>query len=133
MISTCLGDFKLSLGSSESYNIRHCTGGAATVVPIGSVDLIDPIFIAASSLIKRHECASLSFVINHYSIGLKICHHHNSHKTPTMPSGNRWGPWRSLLVLSPILICAPFFAYHQHHSELPAWIFCASELIARTL
>ncbi|KIM39558.1 hypothetical protein M413DRAFT_447037 [Hebeloma cylindrosporum] len=31
-----------------------------------------------------------------------------------MPSGNRWGPWRSLLVLSPVLIGGPLYAYQQH-------------------
>ncbi|KAF9524402.1 hypothetical protein CPB83DRAFT_861305 [Crepidotus variabilis] len=31
-----------------------------------------------------------------------------------MPSGTRWGPWRSLLALSPILIGGPWLAYNQH-------------------
>ena len=40
-----------------------------------------------------------------------------SHSTSTMPAGNRWGPWRSLLVLSPVLIGGPLYAYQQHFSE----------------
>ncbi|KAF8972707.1 hypothetical protein BDZ97DRAFT_1649998 [Flammula alnicola] len=31
-----------------------------------------------------------------------------------MPSGSRWGPWRSLITLAPVLIGAPLLAYHQH-------------------
>lgn len=75
---------------------------------------------------------SLSSVVDHCK-RLKICHHHITHQTSTMPSGKRWGPWRSLLVLSPILICAPFLAYHHHYSELHAGSFCTFELMARTL
>lgn len=33
-----------------------------------------------------------------------------------MPYGSRWSPWRSLLVLSPILLGAPWLAYDQHYS-----------------
>ncbi|KAJ3517001.1 hypothetical protein NLJ89_g779 [Agrocybe chaxingu] len=35
-----------------------------------------------------------------------------------MPSGSRWGPWLSLLALSPVLIGAPWVAYN-HHYRLP--------------
>lgn len=37
-----------------------------------------------------------------------------------MPAGNRWGPWRSLLALSPVLIGGPLYAYQQHFSEQAA-------------
>ncbi|KAF8201539.1 hypothetical protein BJ912DRAFT_1019472 [Pholiota molesta] len=31
-----------------------------------------------------------------------------------MPSGTRWGPWRSLIALAPVLIAGPWLAYNQH-------------------
>ena len=39
-----------------------------------------------------------------------------------MPSGSRWGPRRSLLALSPILIGAPWLAYNQHFRELSRFL-----------
>ncbi|KAF8806834.1 hypothetical protein BYT27DRAFT_7167035 [Phlegmacium glaucopus] len=35
-----------------------------------------------------------------------------------MAPGKRWGPWRSLLAVSPILLCAPFLGYYNHY-KLP--------------
>ncbi|KAF5316325.1 hypothetical protein D9619_006761 [Psilocybe cf. subviscida] len=36
-----------------------------------------------------------------------------------MVSGSRWGPWRTLIALAPVLIGAPWMAYTQHY-KLPA-------------